>query len=61
MYGQGKEAGGLMQSVILACGCSGTRRIISDGPYSNHLIERGLENVGRYSPDAISGQHLAHY
>ena len=50
-----------MQSVILAGGCSGTGRSISDEPYSEHLIERGLENAGRYSPDAISGQHLALY
>jgi len=39
----------------------GILRIIVDSGYRDLLVERGLRNVARYSPDTISKQYLALY
>jgi glycosyltransferase involved in cell wall biosynthesis len=40
---------------------AGILRIITDSDYRGQLVERGLRNVVRYSPDTISGQYLDVY
>ena len=39
----------------------GILRIITDSDYRDQLVEKGLQNVGRYSPPAISGLYLDLY
>lgn len=39
----------------------GILRIIADSGYRDQLVERGLQNVARYSPVTISGQYLDLY
>jgi len=39
----------------------GILRIIADSGYRDQLVERGLQNVARYSPATISGQYLDLY
>lgn len=36
-------------------------RIIADGTMRKKLLEKGLENVGKYSPEAIAGQYMEIY
>lgn len=40
---------------------AGIERIVSDESYRSRLVERGFENVRRYSPVAISNEYLALY
>ena len=40
---------------------AGIQRIIGDETYRKQIIERGFQNVSRYSPATISGQYLTLY